>query len=126
METHERIKHLRKDILQISQTDFGAAIGVSRDVINNIEQNRLKNPEQKEPLYILISQKFGVNLSWIKCESEIMRPPASREDEIGDIVRAAAQHDPETAVKFFQDLFSSMSDGEIVLMYEIFRKHFPK
>ena len=54
METNERIKYFRKEIVKLSQEKFGEQLGVSRDVINNIESNRLKNPEQKEPLYRLI------------------------------------------------------------------------
>lgn len=71
-----------------------------------------------------IADTFGYNADWLETGEGIMRPPQSRDDEIADIVRAAAQHDPEKAAKFFTDLFGSMTDGEIVLMYELFRKHF--
>ena len=124
METHERIKYFRKEVKKLSQEKFGEELGVSRDVINNIESNRLKMPEQKEPLYRLISEKFGVSLSWLKCESEDMYPPRNRGQEIADIVKAASEHDPETAAKFFSSLLEEMSDAEIVLMYEIFKRHF--
>lgn len=125
METHERIKYFRKEVKKLSQEKFGEELGVSRDVINNIEGNRLKNPEQKEPLYRLISEKFGVNLYWIKGESDEMFPPKTRGQEIGEIVKAAAQRDPEEAQRFFSGLLEDMSDAEIVLMYEIFKRHFP-
>ena len=46
METHERIKYFRKEVKKLSQEKFGEELGVSRDVINNIESNRLKMPEQ--------------------------------------------------------------------------------
>ena len=126
METHERIKYLRKKVKKLSQEKFGEELGVSRDVINNIESNRLKMPEQKEPLYRLISEKFGVSLAWIKCESNEMYPPKTRGQEIGEIVAAASKNDPEEAVKFFTNLLSGMTDAEIVLMYEIFKRHFPE
>lgn len=61
----ERIKLLRKEILKLSQEAFGEELGVKRDVINNIEGNRLKRPEQKEPLYKLICQKFKVSYDWL-------------------------------------------------------------
>ena len=125
METHERIKYFRKEVKKLSQEKFGEELGVSRDVINNIESNRLKMPEQKEPLYRLISEKFGVSLAWIKCESEDMYPPKTRGQEIGEIVQSASKNDPEEAVKFFTNLLEDMSDAEIMLMYEIFKRHFP-
>ena len=65
MTVAERIKLLRKEILKLSQEAFGEELGVKRDVINNIEGNRLKRPEQKEPLYKLICQKFKVSYDWL-------------------------------------------------------------
>ena len=47
MEIYERIKELRKVHLKLSQEKFGDMLGVNRDVINNIERNRLAKPEQK-------------------------------------------------------------------------------
>lgn len=65
MEIYERIKELRKVYLKLSQEKFGDMLGVNRDVINNIERNRLAKPEQKEPLYRLICETFKVNYKWL-------------------------------------------------------------
>lgn len=65
MEIYERIKYLRKDKLRLSQEAFGEKLGVSRDVINNIELNRLQRPEQKEPLYKLICKEFNISYLWL-------------------------------------------------------------
>ena len=94
MEIYERIKHLRKDILKMSQEKFGAELGVNRDVINNIEGNRLKKPEQKEPLYQLICTKFGINEEWLRNgtlpikKSEII-------DEYTEIAAIIGEKDPK-------------------------------
>lgn len=64
MGTSERIQEVRS-VLKMSRKAFGEALGVSGDVINNIEGNRLKRPEQKEPLYKLICQKFKVSYDWL-------------------------------------------------------------
>ena len=64
MDIHERIREFRKS-LKLSQTAFGEKIGVKRDVIANIELNRLANPEQKEPLYKLICKVYGLNEEWL-------------------------------------------------------------
>ena len=45
LEIYERIKELRKNHLHMSQESFGARLGVSRSVINNIERNALQRPE---------------------------------------------------------------------------------
>lgn len=65
METFERIRELRKNHLKMSQTTFGERLGVNRDVINNIENNRLSRPEQKLSLYKLICSEFNVNEDWL-------------------------------------------------------------
>lgn len=65
MQLYERIKHLRKDILGLTQTDFGKRLGVNRDTIKNIELNALAKPEQKEPLYRLICKEFDINYDWL-------------------------------------------------------------
>lgn len=41
-----RIKDVRRKV-GLSQADFGARLGVSRDVISNIETDRLKTPRAK-------------------------------------------------------------------------------
>lgn len=65
MELHERIKTLRKNHLNLSQEAFGARLGVSRSVINNIERNALARPEQKLSLIKLICKEFSVSEEWL-------------------------------------------------------------
>ena len=65
MEVYERIRFLRKDTLKMSQTAFGERLGVNRDVINNIERNRLAKPEQKLSLLKLICKEFGISEEWL-------------------------------------------------------------
>lgn len=60
------IKHLRKETLRLSRDKFGERLGVSGDVINNIELERLAKPEAKEPLLKLICKEFNVNEHWIR------------------------------------------------------------
>lgn len=65
METYERVKQLRKEIVKMSQAAFGSKLGVNRDVINNIENNRLAKPEQKLSLLKLICKEFSVSEEWL-------------------------------------------------------------
>lgn len=59
---NERIKHLRNDILNLSRAAFGQRIGVSGDVINNLERGRV---EIKEPIIKLICSEFQVDYIWL-------------------------------------------------------------
>lgn len=65
MEIGDRIRYLRKEKLNLSQTAFGEKIGINRDALNNIENNRLKKPEQKDPVYKLICKEFQISYSWL-------------------------------------------------------------
>lgn len=65
MEVYERIRQLRKEMLHLSQTEFGEKLGVSRSVIKNIELDALARPDQKEPIYKLICREFNVSYDWL-------------------------------------------------------------
>lgn len=65
MEIAERIKYLRKQILKMSRETFANTLGTSSSVIYNIENNRLKNPTHKNPIFKLICEKFKVNEDWL-------------------------------------------------------------
>ena len=82
MELHERVTYLRKEILKKSQTDFAAELGTSRDVINNIEGDRLKRPDQKEPLLKLMCEKYNINESWLLTGEGQIRTPLNRDASI--------------------------------------------
>lgn len=78
---NERITHLRKEVLCLSQTVFGEKLGVSRDVINNIEHNRTI------PSTLLINHictVFNINLVWLSSGAGEMAkhtaPPAFDEN----------------------------------------------
>lgn len=62
----------------LSQEEFGKRLGVTRDVIGNIELNRLAKPEQKLSLLKLICSEFGINETWLI-------------DGIGDMVDETAE-----------------------------------
>ena len=72
LELHERIRELRKNYLHMSQTAFGAKLGVSRSVINNIELNALARPDQKLSLIKLMCREFSVSEEWLLNGTEPM------------------------------------------------------
>lgn len=57
-----RIKAIR-EALKLSQREFGERLGVSRDVISNIEYNRVP---PKELLLRHICELYNVNEDWLK------------------------------------------------------------
>ena len=116
-----RIKQIRKHF-NLNQEDFGKRIGAKQSTVTAYECG---NRVPMDVTITSICREFGVNEEWLRTGQGEMFLPKSRGQEIGEIVKAAAQHDPETAAKFFSSLLEEMSDAEIVLMYEIFKRHFP-
>lgn len=57
-----RIEKARK-ALSMSRAAFGEKMGVSGDVINNLERGRV---EAKEHMVMLICDRFGVNETWLR------------------------------------------------------------
>ena len=100
MEVYERIKELRKNTLKMSQAAFGARLGVNRDVINNIENNRLAKPEQKLSLLKLICKEFSVSEEWLLNGTGEMF--ASNEAEYGALIDQIMTGENEFAKNIFK------------------------
>lgn len=81
MELHERIKHIRKEELKLTQDAFGNSLGVSRDVVNNWERGRV---DIKDYVLKLICKTFRVSYAWLS--EEIGEPFVSVPDIILDDV----------------------------------------
>lgn len=121
METiNERFRQAR-EALRKSQDVFAQEAGRTRSEIKNIEYGKTM---PKEEVVKSVCKAHGIDETWLRTGEGEMFLPKSRGEEIGQIVREAASVDPEDAVKFFQSLLDGMSDAEIVLMYQIFKKHF--
>lgn len=100
MEVYERIKELRKNTLKMSQASFGERLGVNRDVINNIENNRLSRPEQKLSLYKLICSEFNISEEWLLNGTGDMY--ASNEAEYGALIDRVMTGQNEFAKNIFK------------------------
>lgn len=72
---NERLRLIRENI-GISRAAFGQQIGVSGDVINNLERGRV---EIKEHILKLICSEFSVNEAWLRTGSGemFMKTPSS-------------------------------------------------
>lgn len=78
----DRIKEVRK-ANKLSQTDFGKSLGVSRDIIANLETGRV---EPTELIKKSISNEFGISLEWLETGEGQMMQDFSRDTEIAEYV----------------------------------------
>ena len=74
----ERIKLLRK-ALDLTQTEFGVQLGVSRDVISNLEYGRVA---PSDLIINMMCAKFGVDDEWLRTGAGTMYREKSRDEEI--------------------------------------------
>ena len=113
MELHERVRYIRTELLDdMSQKDFADILGVSRDEINNIEGNRLKKPEQKKPLLLLMCSKFNVDELWLLEEIGDPRPERTKEAEISQLVNEAL-NGPDSFKKAVIHMICSRTEDEL-------------
>ena len=102
-----RIREVRNNF-NLSQSDFGKKIGVSRDVINNLELARLK--KDPEALIRLICNTYDVNYGWLMNGTGQMHPPKVEEDLTIQIAKLL-EGENETAKKVFQ-AFASFDEED--------------
>ena len=95
---NNRIREVREHF-KLTQTEFGERLGVSRDVIGNIEYNRLKNPKQKEPIIKLICSTFGVNELWLRSGEGEMFQAMTEDEELADYLGDVMNDEPESFLR---------------------------
>ncbi|MCJ7855601.1 helix-turn-helix transcriptional regulator [Lachnospiraceae bacterium NSJ-143] len=62
MEPYERIRYLRKNILNLSQEEFSNKINISRPNLGNIENGKIKLTER---VLTDVCREFNINQEWI-------------------------------------------------------------
>lgn len=90
MEIHDRMRLIRQEN-NLTQSEFGDRLGISRDVYANIENNRLKKPETKDPIIKLICKEFNISEEWLKTGNG---EKSSIDDEYTKAVVKIDQGDP--------------------------------
>lgn len=85
----ERIRELRKS-LKLSQTAFGEKLGVSRDVISNLEQSRVV---PSDLIINMICAKFGVNEDWLRSGDGEMFTPMTPDMKVAKLFGKVMKED---------------------------------
>lgn len=116
-----RLLHLRKDVLNLSREKFGRPIGMSDSEIKNIENGLTRLKENKIPL---ICSAYNINETWLRTGEGSMYISRTLHQEMSKIVQSASQVNPENARIFFDHLLDGMSEADMMLMYQIFRRSF--
>ena len=108
-DVNSRIKDIRK-ALNLSQTEFGERLHVSRSVINNLE--RSANATEPNSLFLdNVAVTFDVNRVWLETGEGEMFVQKSRDDEIS-IWAASLQDVPDSFKYKFAHALSKLNDRD--------------
>ncbi len=90
MTINERIRYLRKDILNLTQQEFSSAIKISRSNMGNIETGEVAATER---VIASICERYNVNEQWLKSGSGDTFRKRSPSEEIGYYVEDLLEYD---------------------------------
>ena len=117
-EINDRIKQIRKH-LQLSQPEFGKRLGVSRDVIANIDRDAV---EPKMLFLEHLCQVYKVNPDWLlhgEGEMFMDSPDDEEEDELAVFFDAVLANKKPEACKNTMLVFSRIKDDQWELVGSI-------
>lgn len=121
MSINDRIKQLRKS-LNLSQTDFGKKLGVSRDVINNLDRSVV---DPKPLILEHICSVYNVNPDWLMHGTGEMFLERDSGDEIAEFLSSLLDDD-DTSIRKRFILALSKFDGDDWATVEKFLENFTK
>lgn len=109
---YEQIKELRKH-LSMTQKEFGESLGISRDVMANIENNRV---EPSESLVRLICATYKVSYIWLTQGVGDMFQAV--DDDLTTMIDSILMGENETAKAIFR-AFAKLEDEDWLVIKKI-------
>lgn len=118
----DRVRSVRKSA-NLSMRAFGESIGVSVDVIKNLEYNRVAVPS--EIVLRSICEKYGINRVWLDTgEGDMFPEPADEDVQLIDVLAklTASEENPrkKRMISTFCRFAADLSDSEIDKMKDFF------
>ena len=111
----KRIEEVRKS-LSLSRAAFGSRLGVSGDVINNLERGRV---EVKEHMFLLICKEFNVNEAWLRTGEGEMFLPSDRDSDIAKLTMQLLADESDSFRNRLISALSRLSEDEWELLAKI-------
>ena len=108
---HVRIKKIRQSF-KLTQEEFGSRLGVSRDVINNLERGRVS---LKDHIIKLICVEFNVNEEWLRTGEGEMFKAVSKEDEYFKAATELSIHGDDMAMQAVIEYWKLDEDSKKLL-----------
>ncbi len=93
MNIYERVRHVRKDILHITQEAFGKPLGLTRANIANIEASRIAVTER---VILSICKEYDIDETWLRTGEGAPQLPRTRSQVIMDFAADLIKDDNES------------------------------
>ena len=103
----ERIRHLRKNVLGLTQQAFAAEIKISRSNLGNIETGEVAVTER---LISSICDKYDVNEEWLRNGTGEIFIELSLEEEIAEFIGRVLAEKEDSFKKRYIDMLSKLDD----------------
>lgn len=101
MEVHERIRHLRKDILKLTQQEFSDSLKISRSNAGNIEIGRIAVTDR---VILDICETYNVSIEWLRNGTGEVFVPKTRNQVITDFLGDVIKDDDSFKKRFIEAL----------------------
>ena len=114
----ERIKYLRKDLLDLTMDEFGGRVGITKSSISTMESGK-SNPSDQTVRFIC--REFNVNEEWLLTGEGEVFLAKSVNDEIAAFVKELST-DNESFKAQLVTMLSRMSSDEWDLLEKMIRR----
>lgn len=118
MNVNERIRHLRKDILHLTQQDFSNKLHISRSNMGNIEIGRIAVTDR---IISSICREFDINEDWIRYGKEPIKK-ISEGDEYTEVAARIDKNDPKARQAIIE--YWKLSDRDKELWWNFVERFF--
>ncbi|WP_269477707.1 helix-turn-helix domain-containing protein [Hominibacterium faecale] len=105
MKSYERVKHLRKEVLKLTQQEFSESLNISRSNMGNIEIGRIALTDR---VISDICQKYNVNEEWLRTGTGEMFKELTRSEAISDFMVDLLKEEDESFRKKFIEALAKL------------------
>ncbi len=118
MKIHERIKEIRVD-QGLSQSKFGEKLGITRDMLSNIEYNRVT----PKPIFINhLCETFNVNKDWLLTGEGEKYNKKDKDEEFLHLVKALNAENDDYKKRIIQLMLKLKKDEDWYLVESLVKR----
>ena len=122
-EVNKRILEIRES-LNMTQTEFGKSVGVSRGVISNIDLG-IVDASTKPLLLEQIAKIHKVDPYWLETGEGDMFMPQTKDDAIMEFLQNVLSEDDESFRRRFVEMLASLDDDGWLLLEKMLDTLYP-